>query len=361
MLMMTPTHESTGSVVTRFVPKKISERIATRARRLAIPREPVPILPGWWLSFLPSEDSEAWAESGALIELDVRIDGETAHLRTAWTALEALIYQAEPRIRIADLDTELLATLIEAYAIAEVEALEAILGVECMIEGIEKCRDHGSLVHLDMGLSLNGSPQPYPAKIYASARVLGLLASAWELRPLQARSHVAPYFIFAARVAVSSISRVSLRHLAVGDALLFDRVAPNSGIVLCVGEHLTAVGQLTETGDVTIGAPFAVHSPFLLGEFQMAENDFETEGAAATALDDATVATLPVRLVFEIGRREVSLDELREMAVGTPISLEKPATSIVDILANGRRIGAGEMVLIGDQLGVKVTRLNGHA
>ena len=358
--MTTPTHEDTDFGVTKFVPEKISERVAMRARRLAIPREPAPILPGWFLSFLPTPDVEAWAETGALIELDVRIDGETAHLRTAWTALETLIYQAEPRIRIADLDAELLAALIESHAIAEVETLEAMLGVECMIEGIEKCRDHGSLVHLDLNLTVNGSPQPYPAKIYASARVLGLLASAWELRPMQERMLTSPTFLFAARVATSSISRAGLRSLAAGDALLFDRVAPNSGIVLCAGEHLTTVGQITETGDVTIGAPFTAHNPFLLGEFQMAENDFETEGAAA-ALDEATVSTLPVRLVFEVGRREVSLDELREMAVGSPISLEKPVSSVVDILANGRRIGAGEMVLIGDQLGVRVTRLNGHA
>jgi len=68
-----------------------------------------------------------------------------------------------------------------------------------------------------------------------------------------------------------------------------------------------------------------------------------------------------MRLVFELGRREMSVDELRNIGVGGSIALEKPATSVVDILANGRRVGAGEMVLIGDQLGVKITRLNGHA
>jgi len=358
MLMITPKHDD--APITRFVPEKMSSRAAMRAKRLAIPREPAQILPGWLLTMMPSADDEAWLESGPLVELDLRIDGEPAHLRTALAALETLIYQAESRIRIADLDDELLAALIETHALEQIEALEALLGVECSIERMQTYRDHSTLAHLDMSLTVNGSSVPYPAKIFASPGVLGMLASAWERRPRKQIMPVAPTFLFAARVATSSVSRAGVKSLAVGDALLFDRVAPESGVVLCVGEYLTAVGQITDSGAVSINAPFSAHSPFSLGEFQMADNDFETDGGAA-AVDDASVANLPVRLVFEIGRREVSLDELRGMAVGSPINLEKPASSVVDILANGRRIGAGEMVLIGDQLGVRVTRLNGHA
>ena len=92
----------------------------------------------------------------------------------------------------------------------------------------------------------------------------------------------------------------------------------------------------------------------------MLDDDSETESSAA-ALDEASIDSLPVRLVFEVGRREMSLDELRDLGVGASIALEKPASSVVDILANGRRVGAGEMVLIGDQLGVRITRLNTHA
>jgi len=187
-----------------------------------------------------------------------------------------------------------------------------------------------------------------------------MLAAAWERSPRVDGIKFAHSVVFAARVAVSSVSRNGLNGLAVGDALLFDRVAPDGGVVLCLGEHLTTVGQLNDTGEVTVGAPFSANNPYLLGEFQMSNNEFEAESQVA-ALDETSIGNLPVRLIFELGRREMSIDELRNIGVGGSIPLDKPASSVVDILANGRRVGAGEMVLIGDQLGVKITRLNGHA
>jgi len=360
MLMITPDYQKSAVAVTRFEPEKLTRRGAERSRRLAVPRQPVAVAPGWLMALLPCPDTEAWAETGSLVEIDVRIDGETAHLQTVWPALETMVFQAEPRIRADDLDPELLAALIETHAAEQVEAFEAFMRTTLTIDRVSDVRDHSSLAHLDLNLTVNGAVDPYPARIFASPGVLGMLATAWERSMRRNAVSIEPTFLMAARVATSSVSRAGLRGLAVGDALLFDRVAPDGGIVLCVGEHLATTGQITETGEVSPGAPFAVNSPHLLGEFQMSDTDFETDGGAA-ALDDASVSSLPVRLVFELGRREVSLDELREMAVGSPISLEKPASSVVDILANGRRIGAGEMVLIGDQLGVRITRLNGHA
>jgi type III secretion protein Q len=37
--------------------------------------------------------------------------------------------------------------------------------------------------------------------------------------------------------------------------------------------------------------------------------------------------------------------------------LSKPLSQSVDILANGRRVGSGELVRLGDSIGVRVTRL----
>ena len=275
-------------------------------------------------------------------------------------SLEGLIHQAEPRIRIDDLDTELGAALIEAHALSFIEAFEAFAGATCAVLRIAKKNDQNNLPSIDMALTFKGAPEPYPAALFASPRVLGLLAAAWEQRALLNPIELAPAFILAVRVATSTISRAGLEGLVAGDALLFDRVAPNGGVVVCIAETLAAPGQITEAGAVEPGSSFSATSPLSLGEFLMADDDFETEGTAA-ALDDVSIGNLPVRLVFELGRREMSLNELKELGVGTPIPLDKPASSMVDILANGRRVGSGEMVLIGDQLGVRITRLNGHA
>jgi len=360
MLMITPEFSETLSSASRYTPPSMTPRAAERSNRLAVPRSMVSFAPGWNVALIPSPDEQAWQEVGPAVEIDVKIDGETVHIRTAWSALETLLNQAEPRVRIDDLDAELVAALIETHLVDHIVALESLLGVSCVVERVTTVRDHGSLAKLDARLFLIGTSHPYPASIYASPSILGMLATAWERSPRTENANFEPAFVFAARVALSSVSRNGLKSLAVGDALLFDRVAPDGGVVLCVGEHLCAVGQLTDTGEVTVGAKFSTQSPYLLGEFQMADNEFETESREA-ALDETSIGNLPVRLVFELGRREMSVDELRNIGVGGSIPLDKPASSVVDILANGRRVGAGEMVLIGDQLGVKITRLNGHA
>ncbi len=360
MLMMTPKVADPEMGTKRYTPPKMTPRAAERSNRLSAQRVPVEFAPGWNFLFVPSPDEQAWMEAGAPIEVDVRIDGETVHIRTVWSVLEALLHQAESRVRIDDLDTELVAALIETHLVENIFALEAVLGVSCLVERVGKVRDHGTKAKLDARIFVNGSTEPFPAAIYATPSTLGMLAAAWEQSPRVDRPNFADTFVLAVRVAISSVSRNGLKGLAVGDALLFDRVAPDGGVVLCVGEYLTSVGQLTETGEVTVGSPFSVESPYLLGEFQMSDDEFEAE-SFQTALEETSIGKLPVRLVFELGRREMSVDELRNIGVGGSIALEKPATSVVDILANGRRVGAGEMVLIGDQLGVKITRLNGHA
>jgi type III secretion protein Q len=82
----------------------------------------------------------------------------------------------------------------------------------------------------------------------------------------------------------------------------------------------------------------------------------EDDSAVAAALD-----AIPVRLSFELGRIEVAVDELRAMGPGHVLALPRdPAGGAVDILANGRRVGAGEIVTVGDALGVRVLRLFGR-
>jgi type III secretion protein Q len=64
-----------------------------------------------------------------------------------------------------------------------------------------------------------------------------------------------------------------------------------------------------------------------------------------------------VKLLFELGRMELSLAEIRQLAPGALVPLQRPLEDSVDILANGRRIGRGNLVQIGDSLGIRITRL----
>jgi type III secretion protein Q len=82
-----------------------------------------------------------------------------------------------------------------------------------------------------------------------------------------------------------------------------------------------------------------------------------TEFSGPTGLHDSDLNDLPVRLVFELGRVELSLGELQRLAPGALVPLGRPLDEPLDIMANGRRLGRGTLVQIGESLGVRIVSL----
>ena len=85
-----------------------------------------------------------------------------------------------------------------------------------------------------------------------------------------------------------------------------------------------------------------------------------TEFSGPTGLHDSDLDDLPVRLVFEVGRVELSLGELQRLAPGALVPLGRPLDEPLDIMANGRRLGRGTLVQIGESLGVRIVSLAGN-
>jgi type III secretion protein Q len=85
-----------------------------------------------------------------------------------------------------------------------------------------------------------------------------------------------------------------------------------------------------------------------------------TEFSGSAGLQDSDLDDLPVRLVFELGRVELSLGELQRLAPGALVPLARPLDEPLDIIANGRRLGRGALVQIGDSLGVRIVSLAGN-
>lgn len=79
-----------------------------------------------------------------------------------------------------------------------------------------------------------------------------------------------------------------------------------------------------------------------------------------TEFSDPDVDDLPVRIVFEAGRVELSLGELQRLAPGALVPLDRPVDEPLDIMANGRRLGRGMLVQIGESLGVRIVSLAGN-
>jgi len=64
-----------------------------------------------------------------------------------------------------------------------------------------------------------------------------------------------------------------------------------------------------------------------------------------------------MELTVELGRTKKSIKEILGMGEGTVIELDKLAGEPVDILVNGKLIARGEVVVIDENFGVRVTEI----
>lgn len=88
--------------------------------------------------------------------------------------------------------------------------------------------------------------------------------------------------------------------------------------------------------------------------------DENVETGEAPPDDGDSLDDLPVRVLFELGRARLSFAELTRVAPGYVFDLGHPVGDVVDIVVGGRRIGRGELVRIGRNVGVRVRKLFEH-
>ncbi|MCX0500729.1 flagellar motor switch protein FliN [Erwinia billingiae] len=67
------------------------------------------------------------------------------------------------------------------------------------------------------------------------------------------------------------------------------------------------------------------------------------------------IMDIPVKLTVELGRTKMTIKELLRLTQGSVVSLEGLAGEPLDILINGYLIAQGEVVVVADKYGVRIT------
>lgn len=335
---------------TRDFPPRLSEREAARAARFAIPREPVRLSSGeqhWDLTLAPGPALPIREPMTVALTIGV----ETAHLVVPRALAEALARGVEPGADLARLDPDLMAMLLELALEGDIERLEAMLGRPVVFHSIGA----GEMTP-DLWARM-GAPDGagWPVGLVAPSTLVARMTEAWMVRPA-AGEGVEPGAVLALRYGVARLSIADLRGLAPGDAVLPDFLIERGSAALAVlGEHLAVPVSIDNDRRARPAGPMSRTIARDHGEFLMTESN---GGATETRLiDDADIDETPVELVFELGRKHLTIAEMRSLGVGAPLPLDRVVDSAVDIFAGGRRIGAGEVVQIGDRIGVRITRL----
>ncbi|MFT5173480.1 MAG: flagellar motor switch protein FliN/FliY [Gammaproteobacteria bacterium] len=71
------------------------------------------------------------------------------------------------------------------------------------------------------------------------------------------------------------------------------------------------------------------------------------------------VKDIPVTLSIELGRTRMTLKDLLELEQGAVIELERMVDEPMDVLVNGTLVAHGEVVVINDTFGVRLTDVAG--
>lgn len=78
-----------------------------------------------------------------------------------------------------------------------------------------------------------------------------------------------------------------------------------------------------------------------------------TQGGAGNNLD--MILDIPVNLTVELGRTKIAIRSLLQLAQGSVVELDGLAGEPMDVLVNGCLIAQGEVVVVNDKFGIRLT------
>lgn len=89
-------------------------------------------------------------------------------------------------------------------------------------------------------------------------------------------------------------------------------------------------------------------------QFQTLTNDY---AGVAGNQNIGLIMDVPLEVTVELGRTKKSISEILDFAPGTIIELDRIAGEPIDVLVNGKFVAKGEVVVIEESFGVRVTEI----
>ena len=84
--------------------------------------------------------------------------------------------------------------------------------------------------------------------------------------------------------------------------------------------------------------------------------EFSPPSAPAGSVNDINmILDIPVQLTVELGRTRIPIKHILQLAQGTVVELDALAGEPMDVLVNGYLIAQGEVVVVNDKFGIRLT------
>lgn len=86
-------------------------------------------------------------------------------------------------------------------------------------------------------------------------------------------------------------------------------------------------------------------------------NDLQDRGGGEGARDVnlEVILDVPVTLSMEVGRTRISIRNLLQLNQGSVVELDRAAGEPLDVFVNGTLVAHGEVVVVNDKFGIRLT------
>ncbi|MGE7991689.1 type III secretion system cytoplasmic ring protein SctQ [Pseudomonas sp. NPDC089554] len=307
-------------------------------RRLHRPRQP------WQGRF---------GEYALQVEWQVSMAPGNEPLRVVWLTLgESPLWLALPRqaLRLLALPDDLAlvspasALLLEQALLPLIEPLEQALGLTLQVlERAPETPSNLAPLQLELRVTIDGTPMP--VQLRSDAEGWAVLLDALDRYIAPAPLDLGPLpLLLQVDAGEAWLTLAELRSLLPGDVVMLEPWA-EAQVRLHLGGQLMLKAQrdgqrlrLLETPNVLA----------VVKERSMSDVEVGADGL------DSSLDELQLKLVCQVGSVELSFAQLRELGVGSVLELAPRMHEGVDLMINGRRVGQGQLVKVGDGLGVRV-------
>jgi len=94
----------------------------------------------------------------------------------------------------------------------------------------------------------------------------------------------------------------------------------------------------------------------------MSENEENVESPAVEAeveanIDQEVIRAIPISMTVEVGSTSLKLRDLLRLSQGSVLELDRSVGELMDVKINNTIIAKGEVVTVGDKLGISVVEI----
>jgi flagellar motor switch protein FliN/FliY len=119
-----------------------------------------------------------------------------------------------------------------------------------------------------------------------------------------------------------------------------DNTAPTPGTDDQLAADWAAAAELQTPAEQVQPAPFT---------------DFAPTSGTTAGNDINMILDIPVQLTVELGRTRIPIKNILQLAQGSVVELEAMAGEPMDVLVNGYLIAQGEVVVVNEKFGIRLT------